>query len=121
MGSPLIARYYGESERHHPSGAREGRVSRSARQGLRPGPQLPDQGGRRFLHRPPPLADGGNQEGYRRGGCRRFCPGRGDGATLSEVDPMKVVWLREALVALDLEYDYLAQRNLRAAKRVFDR
>ncbi len=34
---------------------------------------------------------------------------------------MKVVWLREASVALDIHYDYLASRNPKAARFVFKR
>ena len=34
---------------------------------------------------------------------------------------MKVVWLREASIALDAHYDYLAARNPKAARRVFTR
>ena len=34
---------------------------------------------------------------------------------------MKVVWLRQASVVLDKEYDYLARKNPRAAQEVFRR
>jgi toxin ParE1/3/4 len=34
---------------------------------------------------------------------------------------MKVVWLRKASLALDLEYEYLAARNPKAARLVFRR
>ena len=34
---------------------------------------------------------------------------------------MKIVWLREASIALDAEYEYIFRQNPAAAKRVIDR
>jgi toxin ParE1/3/4 len=34
---------------------------------------------------------------------------------------MRIVWLREASISLDLEFEYLARKNPRAARQVFKR